>query len=202
VRIQSRPRNRGVLRAALALAIVVGPSLPGRAVGDAAPAMATKLSEVEGVGYAAEVEPGLYRGSQPSKTGVAWLKRLGVKTVINLRRFHGAREQRQVEEAGMRFEHIPMEASDPPSRAQVARFMTLATDPSLRPVFVHCAQGVDRTGTMLAVYRMERHGYTNTDALAEMVAFGAHGVWRDLKAFVRSYSPRGAWRAQASASAH
>lgn len=194
-------RNTRVLCAALALSAVLGPSLPERARGDSTPAMATRLGQVEGVGYAAEVEPGLYRGSQPNEHGVAWLKRLGVKTVINLRRFHGAREQRRVEAAGMRFEHIPMEASDPPSQAQVARFMALTTDPALRPVFVHCAQGVDRTGTMLAVYRMERHGYSNADALAEMMAFGAHGVWRDLKAFVRAYTPRGTWRGQATASA-
>jgi tyrosine-protein phosphatase SIW14 len=197
--VRTLSRNTRVLCAALALAAVIGPSLPVPVRGDAAPAMATRLGQVEGVGYAAEVEPGLYRGSQPNKHGVAWLKRLGVKTVINLRRFHGDREQRQVEAAGMRFEHIPMEASDPPSEVQVARFMNLATDPALRPVFVHCAQGVDRTGTMLAVYRMERHGYSNTDALAEMMAFGAHGVWRDLRAFVRSYSPRGTWRGQAAA---
>jgi protein tyrosine/serine phosphatase len=153
-----------------------------------------QLPDVEGVSYAAEVEPGLLRGSRPSAAGVAWLKRQGIKTVINLRRFHYETERAQVEAAGMRFEHIPLEASDPPSEAQINRFMALATDEAIRPIYVHCAQGVDRTGTMVAVYRMERQGLSNGDALAEMMGYGAHAIWLDLRRFVRTYRPRGSWR--------
>jgi protein tyrosine/serine phosphatase len=154
----------------------------------------THLPDVEGVSYAAEVEPGLLRGSRPSAAGVAWLKRHGIKTVINLRRFHYETERAQVEAAGMRFEHIPLEASDPPSEAQINRFMALATDEALRPIYVHCAQGVDRTGTMVAVYRMERQGLSNGEALTEMMGYGAHAIWLDLRRFVRTYRPRGSWR--------
>lgn len=148
---------------------------------------ATKLEKVDGFDYIAEVTPNLLRGSQPNARGVAWLKQRGVKTVINLRRFHGTSEQARVEAAGMRYVHIPLEASDPPRPEQISYFLQLVNDPAQGPLFVHCAQGVDRTGTMLAIYRMEVQGWSNIEAFAEMMSFGAHRIWLDLRRFVRGY---------------
>ena len=153
----------------------------------AATAFATRLPSVDGFEYVAEVTPLLLRGSQPDSVGVAWLKRRGVKTVINLRRTHGDSEQARVEAAGMRYVHIPLAASEPPEPGQIAAFLRLLRDPSAGPVFVHCAQGVDRTGTMLAIYRMEVERWSNLQAYDEMMSFGAHRVWRDLRRFVRRY---------------
>jgi protein tyrosine/serine phosphatase len=150
-------------------------------------AFATKLPPVDGFEYVAEVTPVLLRGSQPDTGGVAWLKRRGVKTVVNLRRVHGDREQARVEAAGMRYVHIPLAASEPPEPGQITAFLRLLRDPSAGPVFVHCAQGVDRTGTMLAIYRMEVERWSNSRAYDEMMSFGAHRVWRDLRRFVRRY---------------
>jgi protein tyrosine/serine phosphatase len=61
------------------------------------------------------------------------------------------------------------------------------TDPEAQPVFVHCMHGEDRTGIVLAVYRMDVDGWSNAEAEAEMQAFGFNDVWRDLKKFVRTY---------------
>jgi len=52
---------------------------------------ARRLPAARGVPYAAEVAPGLYRGGQPDAAGIAWLKSIGVKTIVNLRHFHGDR---------------------------------------------------------------------------------------------------------------
>jgi tyrosine-protein phosphatase SIW14 len=150
---------------------------------------ARRLPEAHGVSYAALVAPGLYRGGQPSADGVAWLKSLGVKSVINLRHYHGDTEKRRVESAGLRYERIKLESSDAPEPEQVARFLELVRDPSLRPLYVHCLHGVDRTGAMMAVYRMEEQGWSNQDAFAEMQYFFAHRMWRDLRAFVKTYKP-------------
>jgi protein tyrosine phosphatase (PTP) superfamily phosphohydrolase (DUF442 family) len=150
---------------------------------------ARRLPEARGVSYAAEVEPGLYRGGQPDEEGIAWLKSIGVKTVINLRHYHGDTEQRRVEAAGLRYERIALESSAAPRTEQVSRFLQLVRDPTLRPVYVHCKHGVDRTGTMMAVYRMEQQGWTNVEAFTEMRFFDAHDLWRDLQSFVNKYQP-------------
>jgi hypothetical protein len=56
---------------------------------------ARRLEGARGVAYAAEVAPGLYRGGQPDADGIAWLKSLGVKTILNLRHYRSSRATRR-----------------------------------------------------------------------------------------------------------
>lgn len=150
---------------------------------------AQTIDEARGVDYAALVAPGIYRGGQPDAEGIRWLRSRGVRTVINLRHYHGDTEGELVREAGMRYVRIPLESTDPPTPAQVRQFMDVVNDPEARPVYVHCMHGVDRTGAMIAVYRMQEQGWTNAEALAEMEHFGAHGILHDLRRFVGAYTP-------------
>ena len=154
------------------------------------PRFARTLKDARGVAYAAEVAPGLYRGGQPNAEGIAWLKSIGVKTVLNLRHYHGDTEAKLVESAGLRYERIAIASSDQPTREQVARFLTIVRDPTLRPLYVHCQHGVDRTGALMAVYRMEDENWSNLEAYAEMEYFDAHLIWQDLRNFVKAYRPR------------
>jgi protein tyrosine phosphatase (PTP) superfamily phosphohydrolase (DUF442 family) len=154
------------------------------------PRFARQLSDARGVAYAAEVAPGLFRGGQPSAEGVAWLKSKGIKTVLNLRHYHGDTEKQQVESAGLRYERIALASSGAPRPEQVARFLEIVRDPGLRPLYVHCLHGVDRTGAMMAIYRMEEERWSNIEAFAEMQYFDANRIWRDLRNFVRVYRPR------------
>lgn len=147
------------------------------------------LGEARGVDYAAEVAPGLFRGGMPDDVGVQWLRDRGIRTVINLRHYHGDSEGELVRAAGMRYERIPLESTDAPEPEQVRRFLEIVRDPSAHPVYVHCLHGVDRTGTMIAVYRVTVQGWTNSDALAEMEHFGAHDILHDLRRFVATYAP-------------
>jgi hypothetical protein len=64
-------------------------------------------------------------------------------------------------------------------------------DPAAQPVFFHCRHGKDRTGTMAALYRIEVDGWTNEEAIEEMLAFGYHTIYQDLIDYVRAYEPRG-----------
>lgn len=151
---------------------------------------ARRLDEARGVAYAAEVAPGLLRGGAPDAQGVAWLRERGVRTVINLRHYHGRSEGELVRGAGLRYEWIPLESTDAPEPEQVERFLAIVTDPEARPVYVHCLHGVDRTGAMIAAYRIREQRWTNADALAEMETFGAHGILHDLRRWVGTYAPR------------
>jgi tyrosine-protein phosphatase SIW14 len=151
--------------------------------------MAARIDDARGVDYAALVAPGLYRGGQPDADGVQWLSSIGVKTVINLRHYHGDHERELVQAAGMRYVRIPLESTDPPTEDQVRRFLRVVNDPENQPVYVHCLHGVDRTGTMIAVYRMQHQGWSNVDALSEMEYFGAHSILHDLRRFVGSFTP-------------
>lgn len=116
-----------------------------------------------------QVDEGLYRGAQPSPEGIERLARMGIRTVISLRQPSRAmvEERRQVERLGMRWVHIPMWFWWSPSDRQVRQFLSVATDPASRPVFVHCRQGRNRAGVMCAVYRVAYQGWDPQHAYAE-----------------------------------
>jgi protein tyrosine phosphatase (PTP) superfamily phosphohydrolase (DUF442 family) len=139
----------------------------------------------------AEVAPGVYRGAQPDESGFRALKELGVRTIVNLRSKHD--DAKDASPLGIDVLRLPMKATtdiDPPDEAEVREFLGIVGDPARRPVFIHCAEGKDRTGTMCAVWRMEHDGWTPARALEEMRAFGWHeAMYGGLGKFVLAYRP-------------
>jgi tyrosine-protein phosphatase SIW14 len=79
------------------------------------------------------------------------------------------------------------EASDPEEK-EVVQFLKLVGDPGNQPVFVHCAYGSDRTGLMIAMYRIVLQGWRNDDAYEEMVngGYGFHTIYKDIQTYVRA----------------
>lgn len=111
----------------------------------------------------------LYRGAQPAAGGIKKLAELGVKTIINLRGEddNTRAEQREAEAAGLRYYSIAMPGLSRPSEEQMARVAALIDGQENGPVFIHCKRGSDRTGTVVAVYRITHEGWTGERAIDE-----------------------------------
>jgi protein tyrosine/serine phosphatase len=138
----------------------------------------------------ARVAEGVYRSAQPSDTNLRALKEAGFHTILNLRSSHS--ERAKAEALGLRVVEIPMKAdADPPSDDDVRRFFEVVLDRTAQPVLIHCAVGKDRTGAMAALYRIEVDGWTNSEAITEMLGFGFNQKYTGLLEFVRAYRPRG-----------
>ena len=58
----------------------------------------------------------------------------------------------------------------------IDQFLALLDDPTVYPILLHCKAGLHRTGVMVAVYRMEKEGWTPQEALREAKANG-FGEW-------------------------
>jgi protein tyrosine/serine phosphatase len=141
--------------------------------------------EVAGIKNCFQVTTNLYRGAQPTAEGMAHLKAMGIKTVINLRAFHSDKDR--VAGTGLksvRFETEPWHGDE----EDVVRFLKVVSDTNNLPAFVHCERGADRTGMMCAMYRVVVCGWTKPVAIAEMEGggFGFNPVWHDLVAFVEN----------------
>ncbi len=131
------------------------------------------------------VSEALYRGEQPSPLGMQNLKKLGVKTILNLRSFHSDRDE--IGATGLDYEHIYMKPWHP-EEEDVVRFLKIVTDPKRAPVLVHCQHGADRTGTVIAVYRIAVQGWSKDEAIREMTegGFGVHQIWSNLPRWIRN----------------
>jgi protein tyrosine/serine phosphatase len=131
-----------------------------------------------------------YRGGQPEKDGFQQLQQLGVDIVVNLREGHeGHKEEKAaLESLGIRYVAIPWAGLDYPKNKDVATFLRLLRDNPDKRIFVHCRRGAERTGVMVAAYRMAFQGWTPEQALEEMEQFKFRGFWfRHLKRYVRSF---------------
>ena len=138
------------------------------------------------------VDSTLARGSRPDREGIAALSRRGFRTIID---FTGNDDvEREARAAGLGYVPLPMTAhlwSSPPGEDQVRVFFEAALDPARQPVYIHCKRGVDRTGMMAALYRIEVQGWSNSAAIEEMQLLGYHDWYRDLIHYVRDYTRRG-----------
>lgn len=139
----------------------------------------------EGLGNLHKVSDDLYRGEQPSAEGIKELKKMGVKTIVNLRSFHSDKDE--IGDTDIGYEHIYMKAWNA-EEEEIVRFLKIVTDKNRTPVFVHCQHGADRTGTMCAIYRIAVEGWSKKEAIEEMTKgnFGFHGVWQNLIGFIEN----------------
>lgn len=141
----------------------------------AAGAHAVQSAKAETPGVTVEnfgrVNENYYRGAQPDEAQFAELKRLGIKTVIDLRKDKKKEASDWVSAQGMRYINIPLKASQPATAEETEHFLKLVNDPANWPVFVHCKGGRHRTGALTGVYRITHDGWTADRAFKEMLDY-------------------------------
>ena len=139
----------------------------------------------------------LYRGAQPTEAGFRALRELGIRTVVNLRMPDDARktnEQQIVEKLGMRYVHVPVEDGNFFTRSRtipeiaIREFFAVLEQQESGPVFVHCHRGADRTGALVAFYRIARQGWDSQRALNEAREIGMRSWYRGLQDQIAQFS--------------
>lgn len=136
-----------------------------------------------------QVNENYYRGGQPTVSDFRTLKRMGVKTVIDLQKDGNFQEASWVQDAGMQYHKIPLKSTHPANAEQTQYFLKLVNDPVNWPVYVHCAGGRHRTGEMTAIYRITKDSWNADQAFTEMKRYGYYSFPNhgSLKKYVYSY---------------
>lgn len=108
---------------------------------------------------------------------------MGIKTVINLRTFSS--DRKACGKSGLDYEKIAMQAWRH-NDSDVEAFLRMAIDPERAPIFVHCLHGADRTGMVVAAYRVVVQGWPKEEALREMTLgeYGFHEQFGNLLEYV------------------
>jgi len=134
-----------------------------------------------GVHNFSRVSDRLWRGSQPDTKDPDVFRKLaaaGVKTVINLRHDHD--DYPALKGTNLHYLWVPMRAFQPREDEVVmvlAGLRRALADPSLWPVYVHCAEGKDRTGYVIASYRIIEEQWDADSAIQEMFDFRFNTAW-------------------------
>ena len=136
-----------------------------------------------------QVSERLYRGAQPRDRGLTKLRELGINTIINLR---GASARTRAQEAearalGLSYFNVALPNWGRPQDARVQRILELIAAPENGRVFVHCRTGVDRTGMIVALYRMKHEGWSTNDALAEAERNGMRRIQFWMRDYTEDY---------------
>ena len=128
------------------------------------------------------VEPDLYRSARPRSDGFRELQALGVKTVLDV---ESPGDETLARGMSLKLIHVPMTAFGLRDDL-VLRALHIMADPANRPVVVHCHLGADRTGALVALYRVVVQGWSKADAIREMDDGGYHhsSWWRNLDRYV------------------
>jgi tyrosine-protein phosphatase SIW14 len=137
-----------------------------------------------------KVDDHVFRGGQPVNEAWPSLVKLGVKLVIDLRRedeHSSAAEAQAVEAAGMNYVNVPMKGVVAPTNEQINKVLALLNSPD--PVFVHCKRGADRTGTIIACYRIEHDHWDRKQAMNEAKSFGMSWDQLGLKRYIMAFQP-------------
>jgi tyrosine-protein phosphatase SIW14 len=163
--------------AALALPVLAGSSPEG--------------SSPEGIKNFYQVDQNVYRGAQPTKNGFKYLAKIGVKTVIDLREAddRGNSERTIVMAAGMKYVNVPMTGLTAPTEAQISTILGILEGDN-GAVFVHCKRGADRTGVVIASYRIDHDGWDNAHALSEARARGMSFFQFPRMSYISAFRPR------------
>jgi len=139
------------------------------------------------------VATNLYRSGQPSPRGFEVLAKCGIRTAINLRAV--GRDEFVIEGLALRVRlaRFPLHAwgiqSEYPTVVAALRALRKATHHG--PTLVHCEQGSDRTGAIVALYRITYESWKTEKALREMEErlYGFNFIWMNIPAFINGLDP-------------
>jgi protein tyrosine/serine phosphatase len=125
-----------------------------------------------------KVDDRLYRGAQPDGAGMQALAELGVRNILNLREFHD--DEKEAAKSPLTLFRVPMNAGRIKDEEVVAALRIIRN--AQGPIYVHCWHGSDRTGTVVAMYRMVFQGWSKAAAIDELVngGYGYHAVYANI----------------------
>jgi protein tyrosine phosphatase len=130
------------------------------------------------------VDTGVYRCAQPNKTAFAELEIIGISEVLNLR--YLCSDKRYVKATDLTVHHVKMLAgkSDFDKLVKTLRIVKNRTD----AIVIHCKHGADRTGLVLALYRIVFQDWSRQDAIDELENgnYKFHPVYKNIPEFIKN----------------
>lgn len=127
----------------------------------------------------------LFRSAQLDGSYAAKLHELGIKSIVNLRHFSRGGDKRAFgDQFWLTNKPLQSWGIKPAQIADVLR--TIRERQKEGAVLVHCYHGADRTGLVVAMYRVIYQSWSLDAARSEMIdgGYGFHSMWQDIAGFL------------------
>ncbi|PWU08867.1 MAG: hypothetical protein C5B50_28740 [Verrucomicrobia bacterium] len=150
-----------------------------------------------------EFAPGIFLGCKPhSQEQFDLLHQRGVRTVLSLETLPWdiRPERKLARDNGIMYRNVPILASPlAPREKRVRQALLVLSDPSLRPIFLHCYLSEDRTSLVLGLYRIYFEDWTPAAAWHEMLDYHFHVrlTLRGFETYFWSHTEKPNWVFQA-----
>lgn len=133
-----------------------------------------------------KVDDLVYRSEQPDDKGMQELARFGIKRVLNLRNFHSDDDELKDSGESMTLYRVAMQAEGITDSEIIAALKVIMEEET--PILIHCWHGSDRTGTVIALYRIIFQNWSRQAALDELIngGYGYHPIYKSIPNYILS----------------
>ena len=121
-----------------------------------------------------KVDDDLYRSEQPTKEGMEALESMGIKSIVNVRNILNDRREGKATKLDLYKKRINTWTIKYSEIIDALRLIQKAP----KPVLIHCKHGSDRTGCIVAAYRIAFMNWTKEEAIKEF-QLGGYGYHED-----------------------
>ncbi len=131
-----------------------------------------------------KVDDKVFRSSQPNSEGMSQLQHIGITEVLNLRYFHS--DDDEAKGTDLKLHRLKTEAGEL-SEQEIIQALKIITGAKGK-ILVHCWHGSDRTGAVIASYRVIVQGWSKDDAIDEMIngGYGFHSMYDNIAQLIKS----------------
>ncbi|MCE5275176.1 MAG: tyrosine-protein phosphatase [Syntrophaceae bacterium] len=129
-----------------------------------------------------KVDDRVYRSAQPDAPGMKEVESMGIKNVLSLKHYFG--DEDEAEGTQLKLFRVKMEASEIRDE-DVIRALRIIRE-SEGPILVHCWYGSDRTGCIIALYRIIEQDWSKEQAIDEMMhgGYGFHTRYDNIPQYI------------------
>jgi len=129
-----------------------------------------------------QIDEGIFRSEQPDKLDFVNLEKHGITEVLNLRYWHSDKKKTNK----LILHRIPMRAGRIKEDDVVQALKIIKNRKG--NLLIHCKHGADRTGLIIAMYRIVFQSWTKEQAIEEITKgnFGFHSIYTNIIDYIRN----------------
>ncbi len=131
-----------------------------------------------------KINDSIYRSEQPTKKEFGYLKELEYKSILNLRSTH--LDSNYVSHNTFQLFTVKITTTQITDENIIASLKIIKS--AKKPLLIHCKHGSDRTGLIVAMYRIIYENWSKEDAIDELIngSYGFHRQYANIPTYIRN----------------